>query len=121
MKEYKSISAGWLYENVWKNPLADIPKDTKREQNYSKIFNSQRSLDTVYRQPSINHQHILWKNPPADIPKDTEREQNYSKIVNLQHSYDTIYRESSINHQHLFRPVQLKNKMERVKINRCLD
>ena len=31
INEYKSISAAQLYQNVWKNPLADIPKDTKRE------------------------------------------------------------------------------------------
>ena len=107
MNEYKSISAGQLYQNVWKNPLTDIPKDTEREQNYSKIFNPQRSYDTVYRQPSMNHKHILPKNPLADIPKDTEREKIYSKIVNPQRSYDTVYRESSINHQHLFGPVLL--------------
>ena len=53
MNEYKSISAGQLYQNVWKNPLTDIPKDTEREQNCSKSFNPQRSYDTVYRQPSI--------------------------------------------------------------------
>ena len=70
---------------------------------------------TVYRQPSINREHILPKNQLADIPKDTEREQIYSKIVNPQHFYDTVYRESSINHQHLFSPVQFENKMERVK------
>ena len=65
-----------LVRNVWKNPLAGTPKDTEREQNYSEIFNPQCSYDTVYRQPSINHQHILWKNPLAGIPKDTERKQN---------------------------------------------
>ena len=65
-----------LVRNVWKNPLAGTPKDTEREQNYNRIFNPQCSCDTVYRQPSINHQHILWKNPLADIPKDTERKQN---------------------------------------------
>ena len=115
MNEYKSISAGQLYQNVWKNPLTDIPKDTEREQNYSKIFNPQRSYDTVCRQSSINHKHILQKNPLADIPKDTESEQIYSKIVNPQRSYDTVYRESSTNHQHLFNPLQFDNKMERVK------
>ena len=111
--EHKSISVGQLYQNVWKNPLTDIPKDTKREQNYSNIFNPPRF--TVYRQPSIKHKHILRKNPLANIPKDTDREQIYSKIVNLQCSYNTVYRESSINYQHLFCPVQLENKMERVK------
>ena len=88
--EYKSISAGQLYQNVWKNPLTDIPKDTKREQNYSNIFNPPRF--TVYRQPSIKHGHILRKNPLANIPKDTDREQIYSKIVNLQCSYDSLQR-----------------------------
>ena len=47
-------------------------------------------LMTVYRQPSINREHILPKNQLADIPKDTEREQIYSKIVNPQHFYDTV-------------------------------
>ena len=115
MNEYKSISAGQLYQNLWKNPLTDIPKDKEREQNCSKSFNPQRSYDTVYRQPSINHEHILQKNLLADITKGTEREQIYSKIVNPKSSYDTVYRESSINHQHLFSPVQFENKMERVQ------
>ena len=85
--EYKSISVGQLYQNVWKNPLINIPKDTKREQNYSNIFNPPRF--TVYRQPSIKHEHILRKNPLANIPKDTDGEQINSKIVNLQCSYDS--------------------------------
>ena len=54
MNKYKSISAGQLHQNVWKNPLTDIPKDTEREQNYRKIFNPQRSYDTVYRQLSFS-------------------------------------------------------------------
>ena len=28
INEYKSVSTGHLYQSVWKNPLADIPKDT---------------------------------------------------------------------------------------------
>ena len=103
MNETKSISSGQLYQNIWKNPPADITTDTERAHNYSKIFNPQLSYDTVCRQPSVNHQHILWKNPLADITKDTEKEQNRSKIVNPQRSYDTASREPSIN------------KMERVK------
>ena len=59
INEYKSITAGQLYQNLWKNLLTDIPKETEREQNYSKLFNPQLSYDTVYRQPSINYQHIL--------------------------------------------------------------
>ena len=115
MNETKSISSGQLYQNMWKNPPADIPTDTERAHNCSKIFDPQLSYATVCRQPSVNHQHILWKNPLADITKDTEREQNRSKIVNPQRSYDTASREPSINHQHLFSSVQFENKMERVK------
>ena len=103
MNETKSISSGQLYQNMWKNPPADIPTDTERAHNCSKIFNPQLSYATVCRQPSVNHQHILWNNPLADITKDTEKEQNRSKIVNPQRSYDTTSREPSIN------------KMERVK------
>ena len=98
MNETKSISSGQLYQNIWKNPPADITTDTETAHNYSKIFNPQLSYDTVCRQPSVNHQHILWKNPLADITKDTEKEQNRSKIVNPQRSYDTASREPSINH-----------------------
>ena len=36
-----------------------ISKDTEREQNYSKIVNPQRSSNTVYREPSINHQDLF--------------------------------------------------------------
>ena len=59
MNEYKLISGGQLYQNVWKNPPTDIPNDTEREQNYSKIFNPQRSYDKVFREPSINNQYLL--------------------------------------------------------------
>ena len=84
--EYKSTSVGQLYQNIWKNPLTDIPNDTEREQNYNNIFNPKRSYDTVYRKPSIKDEHMLRKNPLANIPKDTEREQIYSNIVDPQRS-----------------------------------
>lgn len=58
------------------NPLADILKDAEREKYYSKVVNTRCSYDTVYRQTSINHDHILFKNLRADIPKDMERKQN---------------------------------------------
>ena len=53
------MSACQLYQNVWKNPQADISKYTEREQNYNKIFNPQRSYDKVYREPSIKNQYLL--------------------------------------------------------------
>ena len=70
INEYKSISAGQLYGGVWKNSLSDIPKDTKRDQDYSKIVNPQGSYDTVYRHPSINHQHTFI---PAHFENKMER------------------------------------------------
>ena len=57
--EYKSISVKQVYQDVWKNPLTDIPKHTAREQNYSNIFNPQSSYDRVYRESYINHQHLF--------------------------------------------------------------
>ena len=57
--EYKSISVRQVYQDVWKNPLTDIPKDTATEQNYSIIFNPQSSYDRVYRESYINHQHLF--------------------------------------------------------------
>ena len=66
INEYKSISTDQLYQSIWKNPPADIFKDTEIKQNYSKIVNSQCSYDTVYKQLSINQPtHLqsssIWK------------------------------------------------------------
>ena len=55
------MSAGQLYQNVWKNPPADIPKDTEREPNkYSRIVNPQRFYEIVYRETFINHEYLLY-------------------------------------------------------------
>ena len=59
INEYKAMSPGQLYQSVWKNPLVDTPKDTKRDKNQIKIVKSQCSYDTVYRQPSMNHQYTF--------------------------------------------------------------
>ena len=58
MNEYKLISGGQLYQNVWKNPPTDIPNDTEREHNYSKIFNPQRSYDSLQTTLNKSRTHL---------------------------------------------------------------